>query len=101
MCQLFLTLSGYDKPKSQQSEPCYYEKNLMTQNEINEKEWERQTNWKYFLFYYSEEDTRVWVPKKPKWMGWTLNFAKKQSYIWSFVLLFIPIAILLIIVLLR
>ena len=62
------------------------------QREINEVEWRNKSNWKLFAFYYCENDTRVWVPKSPKWCGWTLNFAKKQSYFWLFVLLIVPIA---------
>jgi uncharacterized membrane protein len=67
----------------------------MTQREINEIEWLDKSNWKWSLFYCCATDTRVWVPKKPKWCGWTLNFAKKQSYLWLFVLLIVPIAIII------
>jgi uncharacterized membrane protein len=67
----------------------------MKQSEINEAEWRDKNNWRWYLFYYCAEDSRVWVPKKPKWCGWTLNFAKKQSYVWLFALLIIPVAIIL------
>lgn len=68
----------------------------MTQNEINLQEWKNPSNWKWDSFYNSKKDSRVWVYKKIKWMGWTLNFAKKQSYAWLFFLLFIPVVIILI-----
>ncbi len=67
----------------------------MRQEELNEQEWRNPNNWKLFSIYYSEYDSRVWVPKRIKWMGWTLNFAKKQSYIWLFVLIVVPMIIVL------
>ncbi len=33
------------------------------------------------LFYYNKEDTRLFVPKRIWWMGFTLNFANPLSYI--------------------
>ncbi len=70
----------------------------MTQNEINLQEWENKENWKWGQFYNSKKDSRIWIPKKPKWMGWTLNFSKKQSYCWLFSLLILLPIILHIIV---
>ncbi len=54
----------------------------MTQKEINEKEWANPKSCKWYLIYYSKKDTRIWVPKKPRWCGWTLNFARKKSYLY-------------------
>lgn len=65
----------------------------MDQHLINNQEWENPKNWKWNEFYSSDKDTRTWVPKKPKWMGWTLNFAKKQSYIYASIILLIPVVI--------
>jgi len=62
----------------------------MNQKEINESEWSNKNNWKWASFYSSDVDTRVWVPKRPRWTGWTLNFAKSQSYVWLFLLLVVP-----------
>ena len=67
----------------------------MEQKDINEAEWLNKNNWKLYLFYYCVKDSRIWVPKKPKWCGWTLNFAKNQSYIWLFFLLIVPIIIVI------
>lgn len=52
----------------------------------NHAEWDDPANWRWGV-YYSPLDTRVWVPKKPKWMGATLNFAHRASYVWLAVLL--------------
>lgn len=37
--------------------------------------------YKWGLFYFNREDTRVLVPKVNRMMGWTLNFARPESYI--------------------
>ena len=49
--------------------------------EIIEK-WEKDTNnWKLKLFYFNPDDARVFVPKRIKSMGMTLNFANPKAYI--------------------
>ena len=60
----------------------------MDQREINENEWKNEINWvgpKWYKFYYSSiKDTRLWVPKKPKWVGWTINYGHKYGKLaWS------------------
>ncbi|MBT4192932.1 MAG: hypothetical protein HOB14_21075 [Gammaproteobacteria bacterium] len=65
----------------------------MTQQDINENEWASTNNWRYLIFYYSKKDSRVWVPKKQKWRGWTLNLAKRQGVLWMFCLLILPVCI--------
>ena len=42
--------------------------------------WRDKANWKWGLLYYCKKDPRVIVPKKPAWMGRTLNFAQPKSY---------------------
>ena len=37
------------------------------------------SNWKWGIFYYNKNDTRVMVPKRSKYLGWTLNFASPWS----------------------
>ena len=49
----------------------------VNQKEINEKEWQNETNWKWFG-YSSSRDTRFLVPRKPKWLGWTYNFGHSK-----------------------
>jgi uncharacterized membrane protein len=49
--------------------------------------------YKWGLFYYNPNDTRIIVPKRAQWMGWTLNFAN----LWTYVILaaFISLAVLI------
>lgn len=54
--------------------------------------WSNPAHWKWRLFYCCKADPRVIVPKRPKWMGRTLNFAHPRAYT---VLLATVIAILL------
>lgn len=57
--------------------------------EAQKDNWHRDpNNWKLGMFYYNREDKRILVPKKIKWMGWTVNFANPKS-----VLLFVGILI--------
>ncbi len=49
--------------------------------EQEEKWHEDSKNWRFFGIYYNKEDKRVFVPKKIKWMGITLNFANPKSYL--------------------
>lgn len=38
-------------------------------------------NWKFGILYYNKKDERVFVEKRAKWAGITLNFANPKSYI--------------------
>lgn len=38
-------------------------------------------HYKWGLFYFNADDPRVILPKRAKWMGWTLNFANLWSYV--------------------
>ncbi|WP_413670572.1 DUF5808 domain-containing protein [Mucilaginibacter sp. Mucisp86] len=38
------------------------------------------SNYKYGVFYYNKNDRRIIVPKRIKYLGWTLNFARPVSY---------------------
>jgi hypothetical protein len=49
--------------------------------------WKDSSNWTGGLFYHSKEDPRVIVPKRQKWRGWTMNFARVSA---------IPVLILMI-----
>ncbi|PWS33710.1 DUF5808 domain-containing protein [Pedobacter paludis] len=42
---------------------------------------ENSENWKWGFFYYNVKDPRIFVPKRLKLFGWTLNFAKPVSYL--------------------
>jgi uncharacterized membrane protein len=38
-------------------------------------------NYKWGIFYFNRGDQRIFVPKMISKMGWTLNFARPESYI--------------------
>lgn len=40
-----------------------------------------ENSYRLGFFYYEPTDLRVFVPKKNKFLGWTLNFARPVSYI--------------------
>ena len=46
-----------------------------------------QENYKWNAFYYNPADPRIRVPKRTRMLGWTLNFAHKESYLICVVLL--------------
>jgi hypothetical protein len=50
----------------------------MTREEI-ETCWRDPRNRKWGFLYYCKADPRVIVPKHPKWMGWTANFAHPSA----------------------
>ncbi len=58
----------------------------MDQTKINEQEWSTASNWRLGV-YKAPLDSRIWVPKRVRWMGWTLNFAHRAAYLWLAVLL--------------
>jgi hypothetical protein len=58
----------------------------MTRQEL-ETLWKDPKNRKWGIFYYCKADPRVIVPKRLKWMGWTVNVARPLA---------IPISLLLI-----
>lgn len=64
----------------------------MTQDEINQAEWENPENWSDALIgiYFSKRDTRVWVPKRRPGLGWTLNLARPAGAWWLVGLLAVP-----------
>lgn len=38
-------------------------------------------NYKLGIFYYNTNDKRIFVPKRNKYMGWTLNFGNHFTYL--------------------
>jgi uncharacterized membrane protein len=44
-------------------------------------------NWKMGMFYYNPEDTRILPPKRTPWMGWTTNFANRNSVLFFILLI--------------
>ena len=59
----------------------------MSQNEVNEAEWNNPDNWSAGI-YFSKKDSRVWVPKRIRSMGWTINLGQKKGAVtmmWTFI----------------
>jgi hypothetical protein len=50
----------------------------MTSQELD-RLWARPSNWT--LVYRCAEDPRVIVPRRRRWMGWTVNFARPQAWL--------------------
>ncbi len=73
----------------------------VNQREIDEKEWADTANWRYGLFYYSEKDSRPWVPKRSMFgrrrFGGTPNFAKSVAR--AYFMLMVGIAVVVVLVL--
>ena len=68
----------------------------MTREEI-EACWRAPSNYKWGLIYYCKADPRAIVPRRLKWMGWTLNFARPSAIPWVglvIAVLVVPIRIL-------
>ena len=68
----------------------------MTREEI-EACWRDPRNYKWGLIYYCKADPRAIVPRRLKWMGWTLNFARPSAIPWVglvIAILAVPIRIL-------
>ena len=60
----------------------------MTRDEL-ERVWAAPGNWR--LVYRCLEDPRVVVPRRRRWMGWTINFAHPLA--WPVLLLSVLIAV--------
>lgn len=52
----------------------------MSQDEINETEWNKQENWSFFA-YRSRSDNRFFVPKR-RGVGVTINFGHKSAVLY-------------------
>ncbi|WP_338408276.1 DUF5808 domain-containing protein [uncultured Flavobacterium sp.] len=60
--------------------------------ETKDKWHKAPNNWIWGMFYYNKEDKRLMPPKRVTLMGWTVNFANRNS-----VLLFVTVIIAIII----
>lgn len=62
------------------------------------KNWSKDPkNWKWGIFYYNKEDKRILPPKNPEWMGWTVNFANRNSillFVFILIIALIPVLFL-------
>ncbi|MDR7191430.1 hypothetical protein [Luteimonas terrae] len=51
----------------------------MEERERNARAWADSAHWtgpRWLGLYRAPEDSRVWVPKHPKVLGWTVNLAR-------------------------
>ena len=48
--------------------------------------------WKWGIMYNNPNDPAIWVEKRVG-IGWTLNFAHKESWVIIFMILAIPLAL--------
>ena len=74
----------------------------MTQDQINFNEWSNPDNWSdnFLGFYFSKRDSRVWVPKRLPWMGWTVNLGRPGGVAWLVATIIgLPLLVVLVIVL--
>ncbi len=54
----------------------------MSKNSVNHSEWNNPANWStpsWLGFYFSKRDTRAWVPKRLRALGWTPNLAHPRG----------------------
>ncbi len=53
-------------------------------------------NWKWGIFYYNPQDERVFLPKKNAALGITVNYAKREAWIFTLFILTLAVSMILI-----
>jgi uncharacterized membrane protein len=63
-----------------------------------EEKWSKDpNNWIWGVFYYNKEDKRLMPPKRIPFMGWTVNFANRNSVLlFVFIMLLVSLFIVII-----
>ena len=54
----------------------------MDERERNARAWADPAHWigpRWLGLYRAPDDSRVWVPKQPKVLGWTFNLARRRG----------------------
>ena len=65
-------------------------------NDTLEKWHKDPNNWKWVIFYFNKEDDRILIPKRIKWMGWTVNYANPSSiFVFLIAIVFFILAVTL------
>lgn len=64
----------------------------MKQSEMDEMRMD-PGNYKWGIFYFNPGDSRVILPKRNAWMGWTLNFAHPFSFLFLLGLILVAVLI--------
>jgi uncharacterized membrane protein len=49
--------------------------------------WSKSSSWKLGMVYYCKEDPRAIVPRRHRWLGWTINCAHAYSWMTLLILL--------------
>lgn len=72
---------------------------MIEDSAANEQEWANPDNWsdEVFALYFSKRDSRTWVPKRHRELGWTLNLAHAAGAAWFIGLLLSPTPIVLLV----
>ena len=65
----------------------------MFDNERYEQMRRDPENYMWGIFYFNPHDDRVILPKRNRWMGWTVNFARPQSWIVLALIILISIVV--------
>lgn len=69
----------------------------MDRSERNARAWQNPDNWigpRWLGLYRAADDDRLWVPKVPRGLGWTVNLAKPAGVAMLSILIIIPLAII-------
>jgi uncharacterized membrane protein len=63
-----------------------------------EEKWSKDpNNWIWGIFYYNKEDKRLMPPQRIPFMGWTVNFANRNSVLlFVFIMLLVSLFIVII-----
>ena len=75
----------------------------MSQQHVNQAEWENPGNWsdRYLGLYFSKRDSRIWVPKPVRLLGWTVNLAHPAGALLFTGILLLPAIILAALIVVR
>jgi uncharacterized membrane protein len=64
--------------------------NQFEQNNYNNMRQDPE-NYIWGIFYFNRKDSRIFLPKRYRWMGWTVNFANPYAYL--IIIAFIVLAV--------
>jgi len=68
----------------------------MDRSERNARAWQNPDNWigpRWLGLYRSADDDRLWVPKVPRALGWTVNLARPVGMLILMVLVITALSI--------
>jgi len=50
-------------------------------NTNSDRDLDNPDNYRFTVFYYNPDDSRILVPKRNRMLGWTLNFGRTNTYL--------------------